>query len=244
MTSAAAAATDTADVAAQERGHLDNKLLMKLAIHELTPKEQFNLGVLLEMEPSTIRQLMCEEAVTSTFAILEAWRNSRRSSGNYSATYDQLCDAYLELKRADIAENIRKEQIRLAKEEIKLSREELVLYKQKHDDGTRQLNEQVRVLKDEALKTKDGTRQLNEQVRVLKDEALKTKGQQTNAKDALQRFLLKTKKLEEEIRRLTEQASALKTEVNTYKQAFEDGTRQLNEQVTVLEGRGPENQGK
>ena len=89
-------------------GHLDNKLLMKLAVHELTSKEQFSLGVQLEMEPSTIRQLMCEEAVASTFAILEAWRDSRRSSGNYSASYDQLCDAYLELKKTDIAENIRK----------------------------------------------------------------------------------------------------------------------------------------
>ena len=81
---------------------------MKLAVHELTSKEQFGLGVMLEMAPSTIRRLMCEEAVASTFAILQAWKNSRRSSGNYSATYDQLCDAYLELKRTDIAEKIRR----------------------------------------------------------------------------------------------------------------------------------------
>ena len=91
-------------------GQLDNKFLMKLAIHELTSKEQFSVGVLLEMEPSVIRQIIrdSEEAVTSTFAILEAWRNNRKSVGTYSTSYDQLCEAYLELKRADIAEYIRR----------------------------------------------------------------------------------------------------------------------------------------
>ena len=91
-------------------GLQDNKLLLRIANYTLTSEEQFQLGVLLDVEPSTIRQLMrdSEGAVTITFAILEAWRNSRKDIGNDNAGYDQLCEAYLELKRAEIADYVRR----------------------------------------------------------------------------------------------------------------------------------------
>ena len=87
--------------------------LWKLAEHELSTKEQFHFGLLLEVATSTMHQIRsdCQDAVISTFSILEAWRNSRIDIEHSSALYDQLCRAYVELKKTDVAEYIRSGEI-------------------------------------------------------------------------------------------------------------------------------------
>lgn len=89
-------------------GKLDNKLLWRLAEKELDSKEQFKLGVFLEVETSTIRDIMRDaDATTSTFGILEVWRDNRKNIDSSNAMYDQLCGAYVEVKKADIVDYVR-----------------------------------------------------------------------------------------------------------------------------------------
>lgn len=56
--------------------------LLRIAKHKLSSEEQFELGVLIEEDLSTIYQVMCdsEGQVGRTFAILEMWWNSRKTS--------------------------------------------------------------------------------------------------------------------------------------------------------------------
>ena len=87
---------------------LDNTFLRKVAQYELTSDEQVQLVVFLKMVPSSIREIKStsEGVVTSTFGILEAWRHDTKAT-IASVMYDQVCGAYLELKKADVAEYIR-----------------------------------------------------------------------------------------------------------------------------------------
>ena len=47
------------------------------------------------------------DATTSTFGILEVWRNNRKNIDSSNAMYDQLCGAYVEVKKADIVDYVR-----------------------------------------------------------------------------------------------------------------------------------------
>ena len=89
-------------------GPLTDKFLMKVARHELACDELVQLGVFLELSCSAVQEIIRDSkgTVTSTFVILESWRNNTKavSSGDM---YEQVCGAYMELKKTGAAEYIR-----------------------------------------------------------------------------------------------------------------------------------------
>ena len=89
-------------------GKQDRAFLMSLAQYEFTPEQQIQLGVLLGMELSEAREMIhnAEGTVSATFGILYAWKNNT-SNINPSAIFEELCGAYMKLKRTDGAEYIR-----------------------------------------------------------------------------------------------------------------------------------------
>ena len=89
-------------------GPLTDKFLMRVAQHELTSDQLVQLGVFLGMTLSGVQEIIrdFEGMVTSTFAILESWRNNTKavSPGDM---YEILCGAYMELKKTDVTGYIR-----------------------------------------------------------------------------------------------------------------------------------------
>ena len=89
-------------------GPLTDKFLMRVAQYELTPDELVQLGVFLGLSCSGVQEVIgdSKRTVTSTFVILESWRNNTKavSSGDM---YEQVCGAYMELKKTGAAEYIR-----------------------------------------------------------------------------------------------------------------------------------------
>ncbi|KAI0242354.1 hypothetical protein LSAT2_013946 [Lamellibrachia satsuma] len=85
------------------RGPLTDKFLMRVARHELTSDELVQLGVFLGMTRSAVQEIFSGSVgtVTSTFAVLESWRNNTKavSPGDM---YEILCGAYMELKKTDV----------------------------------------------------------------------------------------------------------------------------------------------
>ena len=81
---------------------------MRVARHELNSDEHIQLGVFLGITRSVVRKKIhdSEGTVDSTFAILESWRNKLTGTTS-NDMFEQLCAAYLELKKTDVAEYIR-----------------------------------------------------------------------------------------------------------------------------------------
>ena len=90
-------------------GPLTNQLLMKVARHELAGDELLQLGVFLKMKRATIERLIGDsnKIVSSTFAILEEWRNNATAVSSVDM-FEEMCAAYLELKKTDVVEYLRR----------------------------------------------------------------------------------------------------------------------------------------
>ena len=88
---------------------LDNTFLLDFARYNLSSTEQFELGVLLKMNISTVREIIrdSDDAVSNTCAVVEAWRDSRTNDGNSAALFDDLSAACVYIKRADLVEFVR-----------------------------------------------------------------------------------------------------------------------------------------
>lgn len=88
---------------------MDASFLMELAQQNITSTEQLQLGVFLKMKTSSIRDIMREldDAVINSFNILEAWLDSRKSVGTSKALFDELSEACLKIKRADLVNFVR-----------------------------------------------------------------------------------------------------------------------------------------
>ena len=87
---------------------LTDTFLMMVAQHELTSDQLVHLSVLFGMTHSVVQEIIrdSEGMVSSTFAILESWKNNMKavSPGDM---YEILCVAYLELKNTDVTGYIR-----------------------------------------------------------------------------------------------------------------------------------------
>ena len=88
---------------------VDKTFLLDFALHNLSSTEQFQLGVSLNVNSSTVREIIrfSDDAVSNTFAILEEWFDSRKNDGNSAALFDDLSAACLYIKRADLVEFVR-----------------------------------------------------------------------------------------------------------------------------------------
>ncbi|KAI0230244.1 hypothetical protein LSAT2_019393 [Lamellibrachia satsuma] len=145
------------------KGPLTDKFFMRVARHELNSDEHIQLGVFLLMTRSVVRDIIhdSEGTVDSTFAILESWRN--KTTGTTSNDlFEQLCAAYLELKKTDVAEYIRSQQVQYLNNLLQKARETTRTCRQKS-------NEQMRLVKDDLRQSKEGSQKYNEEVCRLRD---------------------------------------------------------------------------
>ncbi|KAI0218164.1 hypothetical protein LSAT2_030111 [Lamellibrachia satsuma] len=163
MPAAASGPSDVDDVI-QGKGLMDKGFLMKLAQHTLSSTEQFQLGVFLKVKTSEIQDLMraSQDAVINTFTILETWIDSRHDVGNVTALFDQLSGACLNIKRADMVEFVRCEQLQLLNEKLKRAKETAQSCKTRS-------NEQMRLVKVELRETKDELQEIKEELRKSND---------------------------------------------------------------------------
>ena len=83
--------------------------LRELAQHELTSKEQVQLGEILETATSSAHVVWqaSGDAVTNTFNLLQAWRRSCGDVTDATAFYDQLGRACVDINRVDLVEFVR-----------------------------------------------------------------------------------------------------------------------------------------
>ena len=88
---------------------LDNTFLLDFAKHNVSPTEQFQLGVSLKLKSATVREIIrdSDDAVSNTFAILESWLVSRTNDDNSAALFNELSAACVYIKRADLVEFLR-----------------------------------------------------------------------------------------------------------------------------------------
>ena len=89
--------------------HIDKTFLMKLTQHNLTSTEQRQLGVFLPVDTSAIRNIVRDpdDPVFNTFCILEAWLDSRKTDANSTALFEELSEACMNIKRADLVNFVR-----------------------------------------------------------------------------------------------------------------------------------------
>ena len=84
--------------------------LRELAQHELTSKEQVQLGEILETSTFSAPVVWQDsgDAFADTFNLLQAWRRSCDDVTDATALYDQLGSACVDINRADLDEFVRK----------------------------------------------------------------------------------------------------------------------------------------
>ena len=77
--------------------------MLRLAHYALTPDQQSQLGIFLDMHRPTVEHIMrhSQDLLNCTFDILDAWRGGSKIT---VAMYEQLNAAYMDIKRPDIAE--------------------------------------------------------------------------------------------------------------------------------------------
>ncbi|KAI0242357.1 hypothetical protein LSAT2_013949 [Lamellibrachia satsuma] len=216
-----AAAASGAAVAVT-RGPLTDKFLMRVAQHELTSDQLVQLGVFLGMTLSGVQEIIrdFEGMVTSTFAILESWRNNTKavSPGDM---YEILCGAYMELKKTDVTGYIRSEQVPYLKEQLQKARETSQTWKQNSNeqmqlvkDDLRQVKDELQEVKEELHKSNEVTCELTdsvrcekqqreaaeEQMRLVKDDLCQVKDELQDVKGELRKSNDKLRQLKEQVR--------------------------------------------
>ena len=89
---------------------MDATFLMKIATLNITSTEWGLLLVLLKMETSAVEDSGrdSDNAVLKSFKLLEAWLNSRKSINSSTALYDELSQAFEDIKRADLVNFVRR----------------------------------------------------------------------------------------------------------------------------------------
>ena len=83
---------------------------MKLAQLDITPSEQYQLGVLLHIDPQQVEQMIdgSSDPVKNSFNILQAWRKSKQDNKEDSTMlFDELSAACRDIKRPDLVEYVR-----------------------------------------------------------------------------------------------------------------------------------------
>ena len=77
--------------------------MVRLANYDLTPEQQSQLGIFLDMDRPTVENIIrhSKDALNCTVDILDAWRCGSKIT---NTMYEQLSAAYMEIKRPDIAE--------------------------------------------------------------------------------------------------------------------------------------------
>ena len=77
--------------------------MLRLAHYALTPDQQSQLGIFLDMDRPHVEHIMrhSQDVLKCTFDILDAWRCGSKIT---VAMYEQLNAAYIDIKRPDIAE--------------------------------------------------------------------------------------------------------------------------------------------
>ncbi|KAK2169554.1 hypothetical protein NP493_1186g00003 [Ridgeia piscesae] len=120
--------------------------LLVLQLAPLLQLISLKLGVFLDIDRSTVRDIIrnSEGVVISTFDILEAWRHDLNVPST-TAMYEQLYGAYMDIKRTDVAERIRSEQVHHLSDQLKKARKT-------NQSGRQKSNEQVRQLSEQAMK--------------------------------------------------------------------------------------------
>ena len=82
---------------------------MKLAQQNLTSTEQRQLGVFLRVDTPAVRDIVrdSDDPVFNTFCILEAWLDPRKTDANSTALFEELSEACVNIKRADLVNFVR-----------------------------------------------------------------------------------------------------------------------------------------
>jgi len=89
---------------------MDNIFLMRLAQRVITPSEQYQLGVFLKIDPTTVQQIIdgSTDTVKNSFNVLTAWRNStQQNTEDSTILFDELCAACVDIKRAELVDYVR-----------------------------------------------------------------------------------------------------------------------------------------
>ncbi|KAI0238642.1 hypothetical protein LSAT2_010642, partial [Lamellibrachia satsuma] len=139
--------------AAAQTGQLDDKFLMKLSeqLGETLGSQHMQLGVYLRLDPSAVQKLRADSKapLETTFLLLKTWRDSRGKGEDSGAMFDELCRALSDLKRPDLTDDVRREQIKLLKEELRGAKGEVESCRQKYDDQMKLVKEELRGAKGE-----------------------------------------------------------------------------------------------
>ena len=83
---------------------------MRLAQREITPSQQYQLGVFLNMDLQRVEQIIdgSADAVKTSFNILDAWRKSKQQNKEDSTTlFNELYAACVDIHRTDLADFVR-----------------------------------------------------------------------------------------------------------------------------------------
>ena len=87
---------------------LDAMLLMDIATLKLTSTERCVLHMLLKMNTSAFEDHVRDSDSANSFQLLKAWLNSRKSTCSPTALYDELSQAFEDIKRADLVNFVRR----------------------------------------------------------------------------------------------------------------------------------------
>ncbi|KAI0237702.1 hypothetical protein LSAT2_011720 [Lamellibrachia satsuma] len=219
----------------QAKGLMDRGFLMKLSQLSVSPTEQFQMGVFLSLKTSKIQELMraSEDAVTNTYTLLETWIDSRKDVSNSPALFDQLSGAFQNIKRADMVEFVRCEQLHLLNEKLKRAKETVQLCKTRSNEQMRLVKVELRETKDELQETKEELRKSNEQIKVAKEELRQTKEELRKSNDLLRL---------EQSKRQTSEALPVTGRIKALKEVAEAGGRNEDQRalhvMSMLRGYG------
>ncbi|KAI0213382.1 hypothetical protein LSAT2_001590 [Lamellibrachia satsuma] len=206
---------------AAQSGQLDDTFLMKLSeqLGETLGSQLMQLGVYLRLDPSTVQKLRADskDPLEIAFFLLKTWRDTRGKRTDSGAMFDELCLALSDLKKPDLTDHVRREQVRHLRDKLLKAKETTRSNRQK-------FNEQMKLVKDELRGTKadfescrhkydEDVRHLNEQVRLLKNEAQETR---------------------EQMKLVTKELRGAKLEAESCRQKCDEDVRQLNEQGRLL----------
>ncbi|KAI0225780.1 hypothetical protein LSAT2_023463 [Lamellibrachia satsuma] len=111
-----------------------------------------------------------EDAMTNTFTILETWIDSKNDVGNVTALFDQLSGACLNIKRADMVDIVRCEQLQQQNEKLKKAKETAQSWKTRSNEQMKVVKVELRQIKDELQQNKDEMQQTKEELRKSKVE--------------------------------------------------------------------------